>query len=457
MKNLILSTIIILLSCTSFYSCKDSEFNEPSEIAAAGQLTSDQMASPDRVSTAYTISVPLVLNGKSNMTISNLQIANPTGNSITLTNCSNIIIENCKLGPSKGEGVSISNSSNITVRSNTMESIRTGVYAVSSSGIKVEYNNVKNVVGPMPRGQMVQLDKVSGAGISISYNVCENIAGQSAPEDVVSMYLSSGTASDPIKVVGNWIRGGGPSVSGGGIMSGDAGGSYILVENNILVNPGQYGLSISGGHDIVVRNNKVYSAQFAFNNVGIFAWNQYSAPSHTNTISNNKVNFKNKSGALNNLWDAGNMGAITGWSTNAYDPNLTASVLPAVIIDGIPGTTAGSTSTPTPTPKPTPTPTPTPTPVPVPVPVPVVYNVIINHSVSEARIYIDTRPTPTNGKALVYNMRGQKMMEKSITGRITVVNTRYLSAGYYIVKVTNNNKIIQEKKLYIAKSTSRIY
>ena len=345
MKNLILSTIIVLFSFSSFYSCKDSEFNEPYGInetdvitttSEASMLADTTTASTTKASTAstspYKISAPIILNGKSNMTISNLQITNPGGNCITLTNCSNITIQNCKLGPSKGEGVSISNSTNITVTYNSMESIRTGVYAGESSGIKIDNNDVKNVVGPMPRGQMVQFDKVTGAQNSISYNVCENIAGKSAPEDVVSLYKSNGTASDPIKVVGNWIRGGGPSASGGGIMSGDAGGSYVLVENNILVNPGQYGLSISGGHDIIVRNNKVFSSKQSFTNVGLFAWNQYAAQSYSNTMSNNQVNFTSKKGSLNNSWNGGNMGVITGWKTNVYNSKLTASVLPTIII-----------------------------------------------------------------------------------------------------------------------------
>lgn len=356
MKNFILSAIITTISITGFYSCQDSQFEElytdnttsvatppivpatkDTTVVSIPVVTKDTVVVPPtptnpKPATPYKISEPIVLRDAKNVTISNLQITNPNGNCITLINCSNITIQDCKLGPSKGEGVSISNSTNITVTYTTMESVRTGVYAGTSSGIKVLYNDVKNVTGPMPRGQMVQFDKVSGAGNRISYNVAENIAGKSTPEDVISLYKSNGTAADPIKVVGNWIRGGGPSNSGGGIMTGDGGGSYILVEDNILVNPGQYGLSISGGHHITIRNNKVFSQQFPFSNVGIFAWNQYSSESHSNTISNNEVNFTNKNGSRNNWWNNGNMGTISGWSTNVYNAQLTANVLPAVII-----------------------------------------------------------------------------------------------------------------------------
>ncbi|NDP20091.1 MAG: right-handed parallel beta-helix repeat-containing protein [Paludibacter sp.] len=363
MKNSVLLTIIFLVSLFSFYSCNDSELTESYLITDTNviSVTSPKPSSNDTITTKdsittnetpttvvppvaidnptvnpisspYKISAPIVWNGENDKIISYLEISNQTGNSITLSNCSNITIKYCKLGPSKGEGVSLENCKNITIVNCTMESVRTGVYALSSNGVKVEYNDFLNIKGPMPRGQMVQFNNVSGADNSISFNVAENIAGQSATEDVISLYMSNGTELSPIKVAGNWIRGGGPSVSGGGIMTGDNGGSYVLVENNILVNPGQYGLSIAGGHHITIRNNKVYSKKFAFTNVGLVAWNQYSFASNSNTIMNNEINYTNKDGVINNMWNAGNMGTVTGWDTNVNSPNLNASILPTTII-----------------------------------------------------------------------------------------------------------------------------
>jgi len=81
-------------------------------------------------------------------------------------------------------------------------------------------------------------------------------------ENVKSGLVAS--TSQGIKFVrGNWIRGGGPSTSGGGINIGDYGGSYQITENNILVNPGQYGIGISGGNNMIMRNNKVYGKKKA--------------------------------------------------------------------------------------------------------------------------------------------------------------------------------------------------
>ena len=213
-----------------------------------------------------------------------------------------------------------------------MDSVESGVVADIGSGIKVTYNNVKNVLGPMPRGQMVQFGNVNGSGNCINYNNGENILGQSHPEDEISLYMCNGTAQDPIQVVGNWIRGGGPSGSGGGIMTGDMGGSYILVQDNILINPGQYGITIASGHHITIKNNKIYSKKLPFSNVGLSAYRQYPIDTYANTISDNEVNFTNKDGVLNNMWNAGNAGDVLGWDTNKYNQNLTESVLPSKII-----------------------------------------------------------------------------------------------------------------------------
>jgi len=254
----------------------------------------------------YIPSPPLRLNNVRDSTITNLAITNPKGHCIQLSNCKNIKIVNCKLGPAKGNGVDIYSCQNITVESNWMEEIQSGVYALDSQGIIVEYNQVKNVQGPFPRGQMAQFDKVNGGGSRINFNRCENILGESYPEDAVNIYKSNGTESDPIQVIGNWIRGGGPSESGGGIMTGDGGGSYILVEDNILVNPGQYGLAIASGTHIMILNNLVYGKRLPFANVGLYVWNQYDSECADNIVEGNIINYINKNGMKNPCWNAEN-------------------------------------------------------------------------------------------------------------------------------------------------------
>ena len=338
MKYPILKIIIFIISIFSFASCNNTGIIEPilTGIIPIAVNTNPKDSTTQHkdstITTQYKASGPIVWDGINNKTISYLEIRNVAGHCIKLSNCSNIIIQNCKLSHSTGEGVYLSNCTNVSVTNCFMDSVESGVVADVCSSIQVTHNHVKNVLGPMPRGQMVQFGNVSGTNNNISYNDCENISGQSHPEDVISLFESNGTTSDPIKVIGNWIRGGGPSTSGGGIMTGDMGGSYVLVQDNILVNPGQYGITISSGHDITIKNNKIYSDKLPFSNIGLSAYKQYSTvDTYSNTILNNEVNFTNKDGVLNNMWNAGNCGPITGWSSNVYNSNLNSSILPASI------------------------------------------------------------------------------------------------------------------------------
>jgi len=378
---------------------------------------------------SYQLSSPIVLENVSNTTISGLEISNANGRCISLSNCSNIIIQNCKLGPSLGEGVYLCNCRNITVTNCTMEKIATGVVADQASGIKVTYNDIKNVLGPMPRGQLVQFGNVSGTGNLIAYNSGENIIGQSSPEDAISLYMSNGTATDPIQVVGNWIRGGGPSTSGGGIMAGDMGGSYILIKDNILVNPGQYGITVSSGNDITITGNKIFGQQLPFNNIGLSAFKQYNINTYNITISNNEVNYTNNNGVLNNMWNAGNCGTVVGWSTNKYNPNLTAAILPATIIGRakIQSVTTDVNLAQT----------------------NADFNIYPNQEIKS--LIVELGQLTGNNKLIVYGLNGQKLLEQSILNNRTEVDLSKLIDGVYIAKLSGDNSQNVVKKFIVQK------
>jgi nitrous oxidase accessory protein NosD len=294
---------------------------------------------------------PIVINGQSNVTISGVRISNPNGHCITIQGGSqNITIQNSELGPCKGAGVSVSaatdvtiantyihdttdngvtvyNVNRITITDNRVERIMSGVYALQSNGVNIQFNNFLNVKGPFPRGQFVQFDKVSGVGNRVKCNVGQNVLGQSYPEDAINMYQSNGTSADPIQIIGNKIQGGGPSASGGGIMMGDDGGSYITVTDNILVDPGQYGMSVASGHDMMVSGNTVYARQQSFTNVGMSVWNQYAPSCYGVTVQNNSIKWTNSSGVSNGGWNAGNCGTVNGWATNNWNAPIDASVI----------------------------------------------------------------------------------------------------------------------------------
>jgi parallel beta-helix repeat protein len=269
----------------------------------------------------------LSLNGVQDKIIDGIEIKNAKFNCIRLVNCSRVTIKNCRLLMARGNGVDIYKSQYITVENCYIENAATGVYALESQHININHNIVKNVQGPLPRGQMVQFDEVTGTANRVTDNRCENIPGESHPEDAINMYKTSGTISDPVKITGNLIRGGGPSVNGGGIMLGDNGGGHLIAAGNILVNPGAYGIGISSGTDIQVIDNMVYSKQQPFSNVGIYVWNQSSTACLSNVISGNKVNWTNAKGEVNGGWDNGNCGPVTGWETNTWNAAINASII----------------------------------------------------------------------------------------------------------------------------------
>ncbi len=264
-------------------------------------------------------SAPLTIGGKTNVVIKGVRIKNPNGNCITVQGSTSVIIENSEIGPCSGEGVYIVNSKNVTVRQTSFNEVRTGVYAVNSQTINVSNNDFLNMNGPMPRGQFVQYNNVTGTGNRINSNYGVNIKGQSNPEDALNVYQSSGTAADPIQVNNNYIRGGGPSRSGGGIMLGDGGKSnYITASGNVLVDPGQYGIAIAGGQNIKVLNNKVYGAKQSFTNVGIYVWNQYSSTCSNHQVAGNHVRWFKSDGSASSFWDGKNCANLTVSSTNVW-------------------------------------------------------------------------------------------------------------------------------------------
>ncbi|MDP4240711.1 MAG: right-handed parallel beta-helix repeat-containing protein [Bacteroidota bacterium] len=295
------------------------------------------VTSPSNVA-GYTPSSPISLSGQSNKTIQGLYIGNIPGVGINLANCHDMTITGCKISRTGKNGIHLTNCYNITITHCEIDSVMSGLYAENcTGGIQFNYNDVKNILGPMPQAQMVQFNTCTGANNQVNYNTCDNVPGKSSPEDLINMFMSSGTSASPILITGNKLRGGGPSGSGGGIMLGDNGGSYQVASNNILVDPGQYGMSISGGSNNSITGNQIYARSQSFTNVGLYIWNQNTSACANNTLQNNRINFRDKSGNINDTWNgsstSGSNPACTGtvWLNNADDQTLSASILPTVL------------------------------------------------------------------------------------------------------------------------------
>jgi parallel beta-helix repeat protein len=221
---------------------------------------------------------------------------------IVLSKCDSIIILNCIIsGPANQRGIYLYQCSNITIIDCSFTNLSAGVSVDHCNGSIVVSNcTFKNMMGPFPAGQAVQFNNFNGSGGVISNNLILNYPLQSNPEDAINLYQSNGTEDSPILITGNRIRGGGPSKSGGGIMLGDSGGSWQVAQNNTLVNPGQYGMAISGGANMSLLNNIIYGKQQSFTNVGLYVKDY--APIMNPTVRGNRVNFINKDGVQNNSW-----------------------------------------------------------------------------------------------------------------------------------------------------------
>lgn len=181
------------------------------------------------------------------------------------------------------------------------------------------------------RVQFAQLNGVKNVpGIEIAWNQVINEPGNSRVEDNISIYQSSGTASSPIDIHDNYIRGAYTiqpwqadtadatwnydwGYAGGGIMLGDGGDSaYAVAHDNQVISTTNYGIAIYGGHDMLMRANRVLSCglladgrAITAQNVGIYIWDAAgSGPDnfYNNSASDNLVGWINASRARNDWW-----------------------------------------------------------------------------------------------------------------------------------------------------------
>jgi len=258
-----------------------------------------------------------VISGQSNVVIENLRFESTTGVPIIrIANSSNIIIRNCFFNKGTNEAIDIENSANVLVEKNLINGVTTGIYALNSQSIKVINNQCINVRQRSGggRGQLVQFNSVGGTGNEIINNRSEAFPGESNTEDHISLYKSSN-----VTVRGNMFRGGGPSTSGSGVMSGDNGGDNQLIENNLLLNTGNAGIGVAGGNNIRVLNNKIYSIRTPVSNNPLYVWAQAGAACSNITVTLNLVNWTNAAGAINKGWNAGNCGS-------SYNPDNNGSL-----------------------------------------------------------------------------------------------------------------------------------
>jgi hypothetical protein len=282
---------------------------------------------------------------KSGQTIENVHVTTTVGSCIVISGVSNVTIKNSEIGPcgspgdANTQGVQINDASAITIQRNVIHDVSTGVYvSASRHPITMDRNYVYNVRGPLPRGQMIQMNGVSGgtARSRVTCNVSDAMPGNrygvlhgnvtDGIEDHVSLYQSLGLPTDRTEIAYNRLRGGSTtSITGTGINMGDgpnsSGNNYA--HENIVVNVTNVGIAISGGSNSIADNNRVYMNAHStpFINAGMTAVNYSVVACTNNTFSNNRVWLSNN----NPVYDSGNCDlAVVG---NAFqDATLTEAI-----------------------------------------------------------------------------------------------------------------------------------
>ena len=305
-------------------------------------IVGQQLAKAQESMSEYTLGASMLITDKKEVLVEKLHFRRrlqPGQAAIQIRNCENISVKNCAF-VGIGAAIQVSGSKNVSIENCAFvdlfesgssgvvpqigveiyqvqglfvedclfEFVSTGLYAADSEDVTFKKNAIFNVLGPYPRGQAVQFARVSGTRNLISENYILNESGISAPQDCINLFKSFGTKDYPIRVENNLISGDptngnqNQSSSGSGIMVGDGGGAFQLIRQNQLDSPGQVGIGVAGGDQIVIVENVVRGEVTKYSNVGISVWSQYPAVSGNVMVMSNIIGWKNKDSRLNNHW-----------------------------------------------------------------------------------------------------------------------------------------------------------
>jgi len=260
-------------------------------------------------------------------------------------------------GKSVWRAINLEDVVNATITNNALENTG-GIYFRNFIGntaegdtIKVLRNTSKNLNGRHSDGkggylnssnivQFVQFNSVRRiASAEIAWNEVINEPDQSVVEDNINMYVSSGTQDSPIRIHHNYIQGAYPvnpatnaQYAGGGILLGDGVSSHpddagrTHVYENRIVSTTNYGLSVVGGVDNHVYNNRVIASgrlpdgrALPAANVGVVLWDYAKVASRTPIIFGRNSLRDNQIG-----WTRVNANGST-WNNTSFTPDCTTN------------------------------------------------------------------------------------------------------------------------------------
>lgn len=279
--------------------------------------------------TAYTNAGTVVIDAKS---FTNLNTGVLSGDNIQVSGTGNLIFKNCYFGASIRNAVTIFNFTGTIRFENCLFVSNKVAIEVTTSTCTFQAENCQCINpwgAPLCKGQFFQSASATFTNSYIRGCAMKSYRGLASTEDWISLFSTNASSGSPFIIEDNLIQNGGPSISGGGIMLGDHGGSWAIVRNNKLNDPGNYQIAVSGGNNYVVENNLAYSTNTGFSRIAMYAYAQAGAVCSSITWQNNGSFIYN-----GNYWWPGDpdesCGTITGanpWFTQTNLQGITLAQL----------------------------------------------------------------------------------------------------------------------------------
>jgi len=182
----------------------------------------------------------------------------------------------------------------VIVRDSYFHNVSSGVLFTDCEGpLQVISNEALN-----PGRNFFQCDNCEGSGIKVNHNSMEHTHGygNTILEDFINISNSRGIDNgDPIQVNDNRARTDGSRIdvgkNGSFIMLGDSGGQFQQAIGNIGVTPGQVGVGVAGGYDILVKNNRMFGEAWDHANVAFYSQNFSSGNCGRHFFEENTANW----------------------------------------------------------------------------------------------------------------------------------------------------------------------
>jgi nitrous oxidase accessory protein NosD len=303
---------------------------------------------------------PLVIEGKSDVVLTGLNISSTSGDCVIIRNSQRVTIANSHIGPCGGRGFEVARSSDVRImgnyihpefnatsccdrgdgvfvyltdrlvlQDNVIAYGETNVELMGVTNAQVFRNRLINPRGPHPRGQQVQVwahGSVKSADVLIQGNVAISADDYKLPEgqwDAINVGMS-----DRVRVEQNYISGG-RSQSGCGIVV-DVGANSVQMMDNTLVHTGQCGIGIGSGTYHLISGNRIYNHGLDLLNVGntaIYVWKQYAGACGPVQVVNNTAVTIRPNGQLSSFWDGGGCGPVSQQG-NVYDSAAVTALSP---------------------------------------------------------------------------------------------------------------------------------